>query len=165
MGEGTFTFPDGSTYVGAWQDGQYHGQGKLTLKTGYTYTGYWETGQKHGWGEEIIVRYGDTAHYRGDFRQDKRHGHGIRIWKNWTYVGQWQHGKRHGLGATKFLNGFIYTGTYWENQRYGQGTLTYSDGSIFSGKFREGWPWAGEHRRDGAIIGTYFTENYTKAEN
>ncbi len=31
-GEGTFTYPDGSKYVGEWKDGEYHGQGIFTKK-------------------------------------------------------------------------------------------------------------------------------------
>ena len=43
-GQGTATFPDGETYTGEWQDGNFNGQGTRTFPDGTTYTGKWQDG-------------------------------------------------------------------------------------------------------------------------
>ena len=41
-GRGTFTYPDGETYVGEWKDGQKNGQGTYTLPDGKKLSGEWK---------------------------------------------------------------------------------------------------------------------------
>ena len=51
-GKGTFTFADGSKYIGQFKDGKMHGQGTLTYADGRKYVGRYK---------------GDTCHGRGKF--------------------------------------------------------------------------------------------------
>lgn len=49
-GYGVNKRPDGSVYVGNFQDGQSHGTGKLTYPGGASYAGEFEDGMPHGKG-------------------------------------------------------------------------------------------------------------------
>lgn len=44
-GAGTYTFPDGSKYVGGFVKGHFHGQGKIVYPEGHTVEGKWEAGR------------------------------------------------------------------------------------------------------------------------
>ena len=44
-GQGTLTFPDGSTYVGEWENGFMNGQGTFTWSDGNQKSGIWENGK------------------------------------------------------------------------------------------------------------------------
>jgi hypothetical protein len=48
--QGTFTFADGTKYVGGWEDGRFHGQGTYTYGDGSKYVGGWEDGRFQGKG-------------------------------------------------------------------------------------------------------------------
>ena len=43
-GEAKFTFPSGTTYVGEFKDGQFHGHGTLHYSNGAKYEAIWERG-------------------------------------------------------------------------------------------------------------------------
>ena len=49
-GKGTFTYPDGTKYVGEYKDGKRHGQGTLTYADGKVYIGEFVAGYEHGKG-------------------------------------------------------------------------------------------------------------------
>ena len=49
-GVGTYTWRDGSKYVGEWKDGNQHGQGTQTWANGQKYVGEWKDGLQHGQG-------------------------------------------------------------------------------------------------------------------
>ena len=63
--------PAGNTYVGAWQDGQYHGQGTLTYTDGATYVGAWQDGKRHGRGTYTSADGVNAAYGRGRFMSVK----------------------------------------------------------------------------------------------
>jgi hypothetical protein len=44
VGEGEYTFPDGSKYIGEFKNGMFHGKGKMVLPTG-TYYATWNKGK------------------------------------------------------------------------------------------------------------------------
>ena len=98
-----------------------HGKGKFTYKDGSTYEGEWEDDKrddKHGhyiWKEEH-----GYSEYKGEFKDDKRHGHGTYTWLDqpgYTYKGDWKDGMRHGKGHQKYPNGSHYDGEYVKDQR------------------------------------------------
>jgi len=64
QGEGTLTFTDGSSYTGAFLDGQFTGQGKYKWPSGAVYSGLWRFNRMHGEGV-----YTDTSgqEWRGKF--------------------------------------------------------------------------------------------------
>jgi hypothetical protein len=45
-GQGTYTWPDGTKYVGEWKDDKFHGQGTLTFADGEKYIGEFKDGKK-----------------------------------------------------------------------------------------------------------------------
>ena len=51
---GTFTWADGSKYVGEFRDNKRHGQGTLTYADGGYYIGEWRVDQFHGQAAQLI---------------------------------------------------------------------------------------------------------------
>ena len=49
-GKGTYTFPDGSVYQGAWSDHKFHGSGEMQYANGEVYVGKFKKGKRHGKG-------------------------------------------------------------------------------------------------------------------
>ena len=67
-GQGTYTWANGTKYVGKWRFDLMDGEGKMT----------WPNG----------------AYYRGDWKEGKKHGYGTFKWPNGdSYVGWWKNGK------------------------------------------------------------------------
>ena len=67
-GQGTFTFSDGSKYVGEWKDDKPYGQGTFTSPDGSKYVGEWKDGKRHGYGTMTSPdgsKYGRIAHLCG----------------------------------------------------------------------------------------------------
>ena len=73
MCEGTFTYQDGSIYIGEWDKGSPHGQGTLTYQDESIYTGGWRLGFRNGQG---TLKYLDGRNYIGGWRVGSRHGQG-----------------------------------------------------------------------------------------
>lgn len=48
MGQGTFTWPDGSSYKGEVYKGIRHGTGTYKCADGVSYSGQWDQGKRHG---------------------------------------------------------------------------------------------------------------------
>ena len=67
-GQGTFTFPDGSKYVGEYKDGKISGQGTFTWADGEQYVGDWKEGLIHGQGTNF---FSDGTKIKGEFREDE----------------------------------------------------------------------------------------------
>lgn len=114
-------------YVGEHNEaGEYHGHGVYTWKNGTTYEGQWENGGFHGHGT-MIESNGNT--YVGDFQAGIKHGHGTYAFTNGNqYEGEWTNGEMHGVGTYHYNDGLVYHGQFEHNMRHGQGTLTDLDG-------------------------------------
>ncbi len=67
-GQGTITFPSGSTYVGEFRDRKRTGQGTMTYSDGGKYEGKWKDGKKHGQGTFTFI---DGRKSAGEFRGNK----------------------------------------------------------------------------------------------
>jgi hypothetical protein len=140
------TNPAGGRYVGAFEDGEYHGSGSYTYVSGVRYEGEWENGLiQHG-----VVLHPSGARYKGSFELGKMHGFG-----EWThppegtpsaqgpggpdtmmgglYVGGWVAGKKAGLGMYIDPMGLKYEGEWQENQQHGVGVWLHPSGSKYSG--------------------------------
>merc|ERR1711920_629852 len=77
--EGTFTYVNGDTYVGQWQDGKKQGKGEYTYaKDGTKLAGEWETGKIVS-GKWIFP---NGTFYSGRFRYNKPFGKGVWVFKN-----------------------------------------------------------------------------------
>lgn len=67
-GQGTYTFSNGSKYVGQWKDGMMNGQGTYTFYDGYIYEGLWEHGNRDGQGAFILP---DGRKFMGQWEDGK----------------------------------------------------------------------------------------------
>ena len=132
------TYPDGSTYVGDWQNNKMHGSGILISKD-FKYEGEFKYGKATGIGKAI---YKNGSNYEGLFQNGKINGKGKLIYFNGdVYEGEFKDGLKHGNGC--FINekdGYKYIGDYKENVKDGIGKIIYYDGYRYEGKFKNNQP-------------------------
>ena len=64
----TYTFPDGSVYVGQLRNGVPHGLGKGVFNNGQIYEGEWKSGLRDGFGK---YSWPDGTIYEGRWKDDK----------------------------------------------------------------------------------------------
>ena len=62
---GSYTFSNGNTYVGEWQNNKYNGQGTFIFKSGDKYEGQFKDNKYHGQGTFTWV---DGEKYEGTFK-------------------------------------------------------------------------------------------------
>ena len=107
-GEGTHIYPDGSKYVGNFQNGFKHGKGTLTWdgKNG-KYVGDFKNGFKHGKGSYALYEEDNHLPYL-------------------YYDGEWKYEMRHGDGKEEYPDGSKYIGSYIDDKRNGQGVMIFS---------------------------------------
>ncbi|MFT4416561.1 MORN repeat-containing protein [Fredinandcohnia humi] len=88
---GTYTWPDGTTYTGTFKNGKPDGNGTLVWPNGNKYTGEFLDGEITGYG---ILEYTDGAKYIGNLRNGQPHGKGKMYDSNGSvFQGQWVNGK------------------------------------------------------------------------
>jgi hypothetical protein len=127
---GTYTFPDGTKYVGEWKDNKPNGQGTFTesnsnqsIKTftypdGSKYVGEYKNNKRSGQGS-MIFACGDE--YVGAWKDDKNHGQGTFIYPDGRKVsGEWRNGKhfvdKAGRKSRRMFNGYGDKGFFpWDN--------------------------------------------------
>jgi hypothetical protein len=91
-GQGTYTWADGSRYVGTWAYGFKEGYGVYEDLEGYIYRGEWRRSEKCGFGAESGVTLdGRDYIYEGGFLRNQRHGIGT---KNGNIKVRYRFGKR-----------------------------------------------------------------------
>ncbi|MCD6185824.1 MAG: SUMF1/EgtB/PvdO family nonheme iron enzyme [Deltaproteobacteria bacterium] len=150
-GQGKYTYPDGSVYVGQWENDKFNGQGTFTYSDGSVYTGQWKNGQRNGQG--TFTRLSGSK-YQGRWKNDKFDGQGIYIYRdNSKYIGQWKNNMRNGPGTYTSSSGAKYQGQWKNGKLIGKGILITSDGNKFVGQFN----------KDGKLIGRYIPLVKTKA--
>ena len=112
-----------ATYSGGCKDGLADGYGEAQGSA--VYRGEFKAGRKHGKGVKTW-RNGDR--YEGDFIEDRREGTGMyqwgrrSAWARQRYTGGYLNDLRHGYGVYEWPNGERYAGR-WEDDRI-VGTLT-----------------------------------------
>ena len=107
-GQGTYTFSDGTQYVGEYRDGVGHGQGTRTYADGSKYVGEYRDGDFNGQGTYIFP---DGTKHIGEYRDNNYNGHGTLTYAGGDkYVGEFRDDKRHGQGTHTFGNGSKWTG-------------------------------------------------------
>ena len=133
-GQGTYTFADGSVYVGEYRDNNRTGQGTYTYASGDVYVGEYRDASMHGQG---TFTFADGDVYAGEWRDDIRNGQGTFTYANGdVYVGEFRDGYRTN-GTHSYANGDVYVGEFKEGKRSGQGTLTYAVGRVEKGTFND----------------------------
>ncbi|XP_068098237.1 junctophilin-4 [Hyperolius riggenbachi] len=60
----------------------------------------------------------------------------IAAWETETYAGEWKGDRRSGHGVSRRSNGLSYEGEWLRNRRHGYGRTTYPDGSREEGKYK-----------------------------
>jgi hypothetical protein len=132
-GKGTYTWPDGGRYVGEYQDGQRNGKGTYTAPDGRRYVGEYRDGQPNGQG---TYTWPDGKRYVGGFKDNRFNGQGTHTWPSGQkYVGYWRDGLKNGQGTFTYSSGEKYVGAWQANKQHGQGKEYSSDGKLV----REGY--------------------------
>ena len=107
-GRGTSTFPDGSTYEGAYKSDQQEGQGTYKCVSGANYEGEWRAGMSEGRGTYTTA---DGDKYEGEFKANYRDGWGTYTFANGhVYDGEYKADKKHGWGTDHYPGGDHYEG-------------------------------------------------------
>ncbi|XP_025073654.1 MORN repeat-containing protein 3-like [Pogonomyrmex barbatus] len=112
-----------------------------------------ESCKRNGWRHAIYspeTKRIAKAHYKGEWRNDKREGKGIGIsryhenysFDGWMYEGDWHNDLRHGYGVLSKITEDgnvrkVYAGDWIRGKRHGFGSNWYKDGSYYEGAFRE----------------------------
>ena len=117
---GTYTFSNGTKYVGEWKDGEFHGQATYTFPNGDKYVGEFRDDWPNGQGTFTFVADSDYGR------------------KGSKYVGELKDGEFHGKGTYYHSNGEKYVGEFKNHKYHGQGTYIYSDGTIEEGIWENG---------------------------
>lgn len=142
-GRGKMRFPSGGEYDGGFMDSYRHGEGTYTHPNGYSYMGNWKKGKREGQGVE---QWSSRQKYTGEFLNDFRHGQGTyEAVGGKKYTGSYQKGKAEGLGELRWADGRIYKGSFRNGLYHGYGVHTWpkgANGNIikYVGKWREGAP-------------------------
>lgn len=96
--------------------------------------------------------------YIGDWKENKKHGYGIKIYDNKDkYEGYWDNDLRNGkgtywvcIGKNKYRK--LYTGDWKNNQKEGHGIFFYKDGSCYDGQWKNS-------KRDGKGLMIYSNQD------
>ncbi len=114
-GHGTYLYPSGAQYTGAFSNGMINGFGTLQFSNGDKYIGFWKKQYREGKGT-LVFASGEK--YEGEFVKSKFDGYGKYSYKNGsTYVGDWKNGAKNGQGTLIMENGQQVAGA-WKNDEF-----------------------------------------------
>ena len=136
-GEGTYTFPGGESYIGAFLLGLADGQGVYKSKDGgVIYEGQWKAGLYHGQGR--YVSPGGKSIYEGAFEAGLPHGR-VQYMEGEAlrYDGDFVGGVPQGQGIYYSPEGWVYEGGFANGVFHGGGTLT-RDGQSVAARWEKG---------------------------
>lgn len=132
-----------ATYLGQFEDGEFHGEGTYVPTNGHPYKGKWRHGKRHGYGEMMLD---NGLFYKGNFEEDKCIGKAkVEITTTHFAVGtftEYGRGKAKIIGDTytvgKSLCKVVYDGEVVNYCKYhGEGKLKFTDiGLTYDGEFR-----------------------------
>ncbi|NKB98595.1 MAG: hypothetical protein GKR90_08910 [Pseudomonadales bacterium] len=157
-GEATYIFPDGTKWVGTFQNGLLQGHGREEMANGI-YEGRWRAGMRSGQGKQTETT---GAIYEGQWDNDQRHGLGAQVYADETgYEGEWAHGQRSGFGSWRAKNGAQYEGNWDADKRHGYGVASAASGVVYEGMWendkRSGF--GRETRPDQTVYQGYWANN------
>lgn len=145
-GEGVYTWPDGSTYVGHVAGGLRHGVGTFVAAGGSPrYEGEWKAGRRHGKGR---LEYTGGDVYEGEWADDVRHGHGMLTHASGnTYVGAWAGDAKNGQGTFRWSDRREqYVGEWKDGRAHGQGEHSWLRPQLDANPFQLRERYVGEWR-------------------
>lgn len=158
-GRGHSTNPDGSVYVGTFNQGTMEGPGQMTFDNGAKCIGHFKNNHLTGMASMIYpggnrylgeflgskrhgvgtLNYANGTVYKGNFIGDKKGGKGEMTWKNGVkYEGEWLNDKKNGTGKILFKNGAIHQGEFKDDLMHGKGQKTFANGDVYNGQFQKG---------------------------
>jgi len=135
-GRGTMVWADGTRYEGEWSLGRMHGQGTLTSAGGSVFTGSFVSGVFSGRGTHTYTVNGAIFVYEGDFLNGVAHGNGTLTTPGGVYTGGFVNNMMHGQGTFRYANGDVYVGGFAYDKRDGEGVYTTARGWILTGTWR-----------------------------
>ena len=78
--------------------------------------------------------YPNGSVFRGQMREEDRHGFGIQIWPDGAkYVGYWSQNQAQGKGTFWHAEGDVYEGEFKDDKANGYGVYTHVNGSRYEG--------------------------------
>ena len=112
LNKGNIYYPNKGEYIGQMKNYMRDGKGKYTS---------------------------DEETYEGDWKEDKKDGNGIIIYKNGCkYEGQFKNNKIEGIGKMSWIDGAYYSGEFKNNIFNGKGVLKGNNNHIYNGYFQNG---------------------------
>lgn len=140
--EGIIRYADGEVYEGELKDKYIkHGYGRMRYSDG-VYQGDWKNDKKHG--REIgIYKYNNGNIYIGYWKNDKKIKDGIMKYANKDqYYGKIdEEDKRHGNGQMIYANKDVYKGEWANDKRHGKGKYIFiKTGDTFEGEWENDEP-------------------------
>ena len=80
------------------------------------------------------LNYENGSKFKGEFRNNKRHGKGIYYYTNGDiYAGDWKNDEFFGNGFYIFASGERYRGEFKNGKKHGKGNYFYQNGCIYKG--------------------------------
>lgn len=125
------------SWTGEWKRGHMVGEGTYTFSDGTTVNAVFKDSRPNGFG---IAKFGDGSVYEGDFKNGHFHGHGKISLRGGriTYDGTWRDGRRFGKGVQTFKSGQVYEGAFLDGDFHGHGKLKSAAGHHYIGQFEHG---------------------------
>ncbi len=136
-GKGVWYELDGMIYEGGFRDLMPEGYGECRYENQTAwYKGQFREGKRHGRGTAFT---NEGQHYDGDFEADTYHGRGrLRMADGTAYEGEFVSWQYHGSGRITQPNGDAYVGAFRHDKYHGTGTMQYADGTRYEGKWKHG---------------------------
>ncbi|GHU27050.1 hypothetical protein FACS1894152_2990 [Bacilli bacterium] len=134
-----YRYSNGDSYIGKFEY-LMNGTGEYIYRNGSRYDGNFRCGMRDGNG--IMQNKNDGSTYKGQWENDKTHGHGIVSWPDGEqFIGDFDSGKiSSGDSIYIYSNGNEYSGDIYEGGKISRGgkmTITYRNGNKFEGKWSE----------------------------
>ena len=137
-----------STYFGDWSYDQKNGFGQELYSNQDSYEGQYKNNNKNGIGS--YIHKDSNLRYTGNFKDNKRHGHGKLESDSYFYYGKFERDKPNGLGMLKNDTG-SYFGEFKDGLRDGLGTEK-ADTYFYKGEWKADKPTGlGVYEIDGKI--------------
>jgi hypothetical protein len=110
----------------------WEGNGFLEYQDGSIYKGEFKEDERHGYG---IFTSADGQDYKGEFWQDNAINGTFTYSDGAEYSGEWWGKDRHGIGEHLYSDGTRYVGNWVKNKRHGLGTLYLENGEKHVGSY------------------------------
>jgi len=84
----------------------------------------------------VLLEHG--VKYTGQWKGDKRDGHGVQEWPDGArFDGQWRDGLAEGYGKFMHADGDVYEGQWRDDKANGEGVYHHADGSRYVGQWQD----------------------------